>query len=129
MRPIAFPPNALTHAAQQQILLLQFAPDQSFNEAKFHLARFSRFVEANPIQAEIALKEILDAAPESNAVNLELADLYLAQQRYRDAADQTLSAMKTLPPALRQQVASQIAAKLTAAGETGLAAEIETAAK
>lgn len=123
-RPLAFPPNDLSKGMQQTVLMLRVAPEQSLNEAKFHLARFSRLVEGNPITAEISLKEILDAAPESIAVRMELVDLYLSQGRHREAADQTLAVIKDLSPDVRKSLASQLAEKFISAGKPELAAEI-----
>jgi hypothetical protein len=128
-RPLAFPPNDLSKGLQQTVLMLRVAPDQSLNEAKFHLARFSRLVEGNPITAEISLKEILDASPESSAVRMELVDLYLSQGRHQDAANQALAAMKNLPPDTRKSIASQLAEKLIAADKPDLAAEMLKAAE
>ncbi|MCX6971362.1 MAG: hypothetical protein NTV93_14580 [Verrucomicrobia bacterium] len=128
-RPLAFPPNDLSKGMQQTVLMLRVAPDQSLNEAKFHLARFSRLVEGNPITAEISLKEILDNAPDSSAVRMELVDLYVSQGRHRDAANQALAAMKSLQPDLRRSVASQLAERFTAAGQPDLAAEMLKAAE
>ena len=128
-RPLAFPPNDLSKGMQQTVLMLRVAPDQSLNEAKFHLARFSRLVEGNPITAEISLKEILDNAPESSAVRMELVDLYVSQGRHRDAANQALAAMKSLQPDLRRSIANQLAEKFTAAGQPDLAAEMLKAAE
>ena len=128
-RPLAFPPNDLSKGMQQTVLMLRVAPDQSLNEAKFHLARFSRLVEGNPITAEISLKEILDNAPESSAVRMELVDLYVSQGRHRDAANQALAAMKYLQPGLRKSVAGQLAERFTAAGQPDLAAEMLKAAE
>ncbi|MEI6277943.1 MAG: hypothetical protein WCQ16_01010 [Verrucomicrobiae bacterium] len=123
-RPLIFPPNDLTKGLAQQVLLLQVVPEQTLAEAKFHLARFARLVEGNPITAEITLKEILDNAPGSSLVRMELADLYLSQGRHREAADQTLAAMKDLPPDLRKSLAGQLAEKFIAAGKPDLAAEM-----
>jgi len=123
-RPLAFPPNDLSKGMQQTVLMLRVAPEQSLNEAKFHLARYVRLVEGNPVAAEITLKQILDNAPESSLVRMELVDLYLSQGRHRDAADQTLAAMKDLAPDLRKSLASQVAEKFIAAGKQDLAAEI-----
>ena len=123
-RPLAFPPNDLSKGMQQTILMLHVAPEQSLNEAKFHLARFARLVEGNPVTAEITLKEILENAPGSSLVRMELVDLYLSQGRHREAADQTLAALKDLPPDVRKSLASQLAEKFIAAGKPDVAAEI-----
>ena len=127
-RPLAFPPNDLSKGLQQTILMLRVAPEQSMNEAKFHLARYVRLVEGNPITAEITLKEILDTAPGSTLVRMELVDLYLSQGRHRDAANQTLAAMKDLQPDVRISVANQLAEKFIAAGKPELATEMLKAA-
>jgi hypothetical protein len=123
-RPIAFAPTDLSKGLQQTVLMLRIAPDQSINEAKFHLARFARLVEGNPITAEITLKEILDQSPGSSVVRIELSDLYLSQGRYREAADQTLAAMKGLPPEVRKSLANQLAEKFITAGKPELAVEM-----
>jgi hypothetical protein len=123
-RPLAFAHTDLSKGLQQTVLMLQVAPDQSLAEAKFHLARFARLVEGNPITAEISLKEILDQSPGSSAVRMELVDLYLSQRRFQEAADQTLAVMKDLPPDGRKSLANQFAEKLNAAGKPELAAEI-----
>jgi len=128
-RALIFPPNDFTKALNQQVLLLQVVPEQSLAEAKFHLARFVRLVEGNPVQAEISLKELLDAAPANTPVRIELVDLFLSQGRHREAADQTLAAMKDLPPDIRKSLVSQIAEKFLAAGKPDLAAEILKAAE
>jgi len=123
-RPLAFAPTELSKGLQQNVLMLRVAPEQSINEAKFHLARFARLVEGNPITAEITLKEILDAAPGSSVVRMELVDLFLSQGRHREAADQTLAVLKDLPPEVRKSLANQIAEKFIAAGKPELAAEM-----
>jgi len=128
-RPIAFPPNDLSKGLQQTVLMLEVAPGQNIVEAKVHLARYVRVVEGNPISAEITLKELLDVAPESTLARLELADLYLSQSRHRDAADQTLAAMKFLPPEPRKSAATQLAEKFAAAGKPDLSAEMQKAAE
>lgn len=84
MRPLIFPPNDLTKGLQQQVFLLRAAPEQDPTEAKFHLARYARLVEGNPVSAEIALKEILDEHPDARPVRLDLAMLCLDQKRYKD---------------------------------------------
>ena len=123
-RPLPFAPTALSKGLQQTVLLLRIAPDQSLNEAKFHLARFARLVEGNPITAEISLKEILDASPGSSVVRMELIDLFFSQGRHREAADQTIVALKDLPPEVRKSLTNQIAEKFIAAGKPELATEI-----
>ena len=128
-RPIAFPPNDLSKGLQQAVLLIKVAPEQGLNEAKFHIARFARLVEGNPVTAEISFKEILDTEPGNGAVRIELADLYLSQGRHREAADQSLAAMKNLPTDARKSLAGQLANRFIAAGKPDLAAEILKAAE
>lgn len=123
-RPLVFPPNAFTKALNQQVLLLQVLPDQGMDEAKFHLARFVRTVEGNPVQAEMTFKEILVESPGSNLVRLELADLYLEQHRYEEAVDQTLAAVKDVPSDIRQPIAQRLSEKLSAAGKQDLANKV-----
>lgn len=114
-RPLIFPPNDLTKGLHQQVLLLQIVPDQNLNEAKFHLGRFVRFVEDNPVQAEMTFKEILENAPESNLVRIELIDLYIAQHRYEEAVNQMQKAMTAVAPEVRDKFCTQLAGTLVTA--------------
>jgi len=116
-RPLIFPPNDLTKGLQQQVLMLQVAPEQNLNEARFHLARFVRSVEGNPIQAEMTFREILESAPRSSLVRLELANLYVEQRRYDDAVDQVLKALPDGTPEIQANIASQLAGELVKAGQ------------
>ena len=127
-RPLPFPPNPLTSGLQQNILMLQVAPNQSVEEAKLHLARYVRLVEGNPIAAEVALKQALDAEPGSIPVRVELAELFLSQRRYQEALEQYLSALKVLKADQRKSFAESAAAKLVAAGNSELAAKLLSAA-
>jgi len=108
-RPLIFPPNTFTKALNQQVLLLQVLPDQSLDEAKFHLARFVNAVEGNPVQAEMTFKEILEESPDSNLVRVELANLYVEQHRYDEAVDQMEKALAIVTPEVRANYASQLA--------------------
>lgn len=121
-RPLIFPPNSLTKVLDQQVLLLQVVPEQGATEAKFHLARFARFVEGNPIQTEISLKEILESAPDSNLVNIELADLYISQRRYTEAIPQILRALETVPPEAGQTLVDNMISALSRAEQWDLLA-------
>lgn len=116
-RPLVFPPNNFTKALKQQVLLLQIVPDQNLIEAKFHLARFVRFVEGNPVQAEMTFKEILDDAPQSSLVRIELANLYVEQHRYDEAVEQMQKALKDTDPEIRSNFADQLVGPLRAAGQ------------
>jgi len=116
-RPLIFPPNAFTKALDQQVLLLQILPDQSLEEAKFHLARFVRSVEGNPVQAEMTFKEILEESPGSNLVRVELANLYVEQHRYDEAVDQMEKAVANVTPDIRANFAGELAGALAKAGQ------------
>jgi tetratricopeptide (TPR) repeat protein len=122
-RPLVFPPNAITRGLQQQVLMLQVAPDQDMNEARFHLARFVRFVEGRPEQAEAIFRQILEAAPKSSLVRVELCDLYLSQKKYREALDEIKEALPDADMATRENFAAQISNVLNAAREWKLQAE------
>jgi hypothetical protein len=102
-RPVPYPKNFLTNALGQDILLLEVAPNQSQDEAEFHLARYARIQQQNPITAEIMLKGILDRSPGAAPVRFELAQLYLDQKRFDDAKDQVITATKDAPPEIRKQ--------------------------
>ncbi len=123
-RPLVFPPNDLSKGLQQQVLMLQIAPEQNINEAKFHLARFVRSVEGNPIQAEMTFREILDSAPNSSLVRLELANLYVEQRRYDDAVDQMLKAVADGTPEIQSNLTSQLAGELVKAGQWNALAKL-----
>jgi len=116
-RPLIFPPNAFTKALDQQVLLLQILPDQSMEEAKFHLARFVRSVEGNPVQAEMTFKEILEESPGSNMVRIELSNLYMEQHRYDEAVDQMQKALASVTPDIRANFAGELAGALAKAGQ------------
>ena len=102
-RPIPYPRNFLSNALQQDILLLEIVPNQTQDEADFHMARYQRISLGNPVAAEIRLKSILDRSPGAAIVRMELATLYLDQKRFDDAKNQALEAMKDAPPDVRQQ--------------------------
>ena len=123
-RPLVFPPNDLSKGLQQQVLLLQFAPEQSREEARFHIARFARFVEGNPIAAEMTFKEILDVAPKSTLVRFELADLFVAQKRYQEAVDQLLKTLPDGDPSQRSALARKFVPALGTAGQWKLRSEL-----
>lgn len=127
-RPIPYPKNFLSNALQQDVLLLEIVPDQSPAEAEFHLARFERLSEGNPVAAEFRLKSILDRSPESAIVRMELATLYLDQKRFDDAKTQVLEAMKNAPPDVRRQNLQNFAQALRQFGATTQADEILKAA-
>lgn len=128
-RPIPYPKNFMSNALQQDVLLLEIVPNQSRDEAEFHLARYLRISEGNPVAAEIMLKGILDRSPGSNIVRLELSALYMDQKRYDEAKDQILLAMKDCPPQDRQQIAQGGAQLLRKCGANAQADEILKAAE
>jgi hypothetical protein len=115
-RPIPYPKNFLTNALKQDVLMLEIVPDQTKEEAEFHLARFLRISEGNPVAAEIMLKGILDRSPASNAVRMELADLYVDQKRFSDAQNQFILSMNGTAPEVRRQIAQRGAQLLAQRG-------------
>jgi tetratricopeptide (TPR) repeat protein len=127
-RPIPYPKNFLSNALQQDVLLLEIVPDQSPDEAEFHLARYQRLSEGNPVAAEIRLKSILERSPGAAIVRMELATLYLDQKRFDDAKNQALEAMKDAPPEARRQNLQNFAQALRQFGATAQADEILKAA-
>jgi hypothetical protein len=115
-RPIPYPKNFLSNALKQDVLLLEIVPDQTPEEAEFHLARFLRISEGNPVAAEIMLKGILDRSPASNAIRMELADLYVDQKRFSDAQNQFILSMNGTAPEVRRQIAQRGAQLLAQRG-------------
>lgn len=115
-RPIPYPKNFLTNALKQDVLLFEIVPDQTKEEAEFHLARFLRISEGNPVAAEIMLKGILDRSPASNAVRIELADLYVDQKRFGEAQNQFIFSMNGTAPDVRRQIAQRGAQLLAQRG-------------
>jgi tetratricopeptide (TPR) repeat protein len=124
VRPLVFPANALSQNLQQSVLLLQIATEQSLNEATFHLARFVRYVEGRPEQAEKLFKDILRAEPKSSLVMVELANMYLQQRRYDEAVDQVLSALPDANAETRAALAGQVASELGKVGQWPLLAKV-----
>jgi hypothetical protein len=127
-RPIPYPKNFLSNALQQDVLLLEVVPDQSPDEAEFHLARYQRLSEGNPVAAEIRLKSILDRSPGAAIARMELATLYLDQKRFDEAKNQALEAMKDASPEARSQNLQNFAQALRQFGATAQADEILKAA-
>jgi hypothetical protein len=97
-RPIPYPKNFLTNALKQDVLMLEIVPNQTKDEAEFHLARFLRISEGNPVAAEIMLKSILDRSPAAIPVRMELAELFIDQNRVDAANEQILQAIHLAPP-------------------------------
>lgn len=115
-RPIPYPKNFLTNALNQDVLMLEIVPNQTQEEAEFHLARYARISEGNPVAAEIMLKGILDRSPSSNAVRMELADLYVDQKRFGEAQNQFILSMNGIAPEVRRQIAQRGAQLLAQRG-------------
>jgi hypothetical protein len=128
-RPIPYPKNVLSNALNQDILLLEIVPNQSKDEADFHLARFARIQEGNPIAAEILLKGILNRSPGAATVRFELAQLYLDQKRFDDAKDQVIAATKDAPPEIRKQNCENFAQILRQVGANAQAEAVLQAAE
>ncbi|MEI6702705.1 MAG: hypothetical protein WCL71_04105 [Deltaproteobacteria bacterium] len=128
-RPIAFAPTDLSKGLQQNILMLRIAPEQSLNEAKFHLARFARLVEGNPITAEISLKEILDNDPNFVPARLELVRMKLEQKSYEDAVSQVGKALPLLPPDARADSVSSLSEILRNVGRDDLLGRLQKEAQ
>jgi hypothetical protein len=124
VRPLVFPANSLSQNLQQTVLLLQFAPDQSLNEARFHLGRFIHFVERRSEQAETLFKDILAAEPTSSLVMVELMNLYLEQRRYEEAVGQLLNALPDANAETRAALAGQMASELGKVGQWTLLAKV-----
>jgi predicted negative regulator of RcsB-dependent stress response len=61
-------------------------------------------------------KGILDRSPASNAVRMELADLYVDQKRFSDAQNQFILSMNGTAPEVRRQIAQRGAQLLTQRG-------------
>jgi hypothetical protein len=120
-RPIPYPKNFLSNALQQDVLLLEIVPDQSPDEAEFHLARYQRLSEGNPVAAEIMLKGLVERVPQSNVVRFELAELYLGQRRFDEAKDQMIASLKEAPPQVRLENAQKFAQALRQLGATAQA--------
>jgi hypothetical protein len=123
-RPIPYPKNFMSNALKQDVMLLEIVPNQTQDEAEFHLARFLRLSEGNPVAAEIMLKGILDRSPGSNIVHLELSAIYMDQKRYDEAKNQILLAMKGASPQDRRQIAQGGAELLRKCGANSQAEEI-----
>ncbi|MFM8365093.1 MAG: hypothetical protein ACKOAS_08065, partial [Verrucomicrobiota bacterium] len=104
-RPIPYPKNFLTNALKQDVVMLEIVPNQTPEEFDFHLARFQRINENNPVAAEILLKGVLERSPASTQVRMELAELFADQRRFDESRDQFLRSMQDAPPEVRQQIA------------------------
>lgn len=105
-RPLAFPKNTLSNGLQQTVLMLRVDPEQSIASARFHLARFIRVVEDNPVRAEFELRELENNPEVMFDVNAELGALYLSQKRYESALSGFLKALDSRDPKFREGAAA-----------------------
>ena len=115
-RPIPYPPNFITKALKQDVLLLEIVPNQSKDEAEFHVARYLRICDNNPVAAEIMLKGLLERVPQANPVRFELAELFLGQKRFDEAKEQMIASLKGAPPQVRRENAQKFAQALRQLG-------------
>ncbi|MFZ4587597.1 MAG: hypothetical protein ACOYNG_01290 [Terrimicrobiaceae bacterium] len=127
-RPIPYPKNFLTNALKQDVVMLEVVPEQTPEEFDYHLARYQRIVEGNPVAAEILLKGVLDRAPQAGVVRLELAELFADQRRFDESRDQILMVIASSPPEARQQIAQTGAQLLQSRGANSHAEEVLKAA-
>jgi tetratricopeptide (TPR) repeat protein len=123
-RPLIYPPNILTQGLQQNVVMLQFAPNQNADEAQFHLGRFVQQVVGDPNQAEGLFKDILNRNPDAGLVRIELCNLYLSLKKYNEALTQVLLALRSADPATRAHISNQVANAFMAAGERKLQADL-----
>ncbi len=124
LRPVPYPENDLSRSIGQKVMIVAFEPNQTRDEAQFHLARYQRFSERDPVAAEISFREILDRSPNSDLVRIELADLYLEQKRTADAAAQYIAAFRTIAGPDREQIAIAAVRRLASLGDFQKAAEV-----
>jgi hypothetical protein len=127
-RPIPYPKNFLTNALKQDVVMLEVVPEQTPEEFDYHLARYQRIVEGNPVAAEILLKGVLDRAPQAGVVRLELAELFADQRRFDESRDQILMVIASSTPEARQQIAQTGAQLLQSRGANSHAEEVLKAA-
>ncbi|MDX6766334.1 MAG: tetratricopeptide repeat protein [Candidatus Methylacidiphilales bacterium] len=126
-RPLAFPPNELAARLGQTVLMLKVVPEQSPEEARFHLARFVGISAGQPAQAELILRDLLKQQPGNSTVHLELAQLCLAQNREQEAVAEWTAAFKSADPATKEKLFAELSAQLTSMGKPGLIPQLTTA--
>jgi hypothetical protein len=126
MRPLIYPPNDYTESLNENILLLQFAPGQDLNEARFHLGRYLRLVLKNDREAESLFKQILRDDPQSNLTQLELSSLYFSQARYEDAVTEALGAVRGTDAAISNPILLDLEKSLKAKGKSALAQKVRS---
>ena len=117
VRPLIYPANVLTKNMQQSVLMLKVVTDQNYDEARFHLARFVNQVELKPELAEKLYTGILESAPNSSLVRVELANLYLQLNRFDDAVGQVILALPDGNAETRDSIAGQFVTELSKANQ------------
>lgn len=105
MRPILFPTNDLMKGLNQTVLLLEFAPQQTREEALLHVARYAWRIENNPVLAEFTLRDLVASPTVGLDASAELALLYLSQKREKDAMAMFQNVMASPDPKIREQAA------------------------
>lgn len=123
-RALIFPRDELTTSLNEAVLLLRVEPGQSSAEAHFHLARFVRLVEGNPVAAEVTLREILTQDPDFVPARLELAAIKASQGLLPEAVEQVRLALPKMPPDEAARVRASLIATARQAGRDDLAAEV-----
>ncbi len=112
-RPLAFPPDDLIKALKQDILILSVHPEQTPSEAQYHLARFVRRVEDNPVSAEVILSSLVEKDPNFALAKAELGDLLLSQNRTAEAMPLLSASISGLDARQRETLSSHIVTTLT----------------
>lgn len=128
-RPIPYPRNFITNALKQDVLLLEIVPNQSKDEAEFHLARYLRIADNNPVAAEIMLKGLLERVPQATPVRFELAELFLGQKRFDEAKEQMIASLQGVSPQVSRENAQKFAQALRQLGANAQADEVLKAAE
>jgi tetratricopeptide (TPR) repeat protein len=112
MRPLVFPGSNLTEELKQKVLMLRFAPDQTMEEARLHLARYVFHVEKNSDQAGMLLRDLADSMKVGFIASAELALVYLSQNQHDQAVEYFLKALASPEPLFRQAVTAAAIEKL-----------------
>ncbi len=107
MRPVVFPPNALTRGLDQRVLLLQYAPDQSLDEARLHVARFVRQVEGEPAAARNVLRELLAEAPTNLQARAELAGVEFELRDFDQGVEAVTALIRDVDQQQRENLTAQ----------------------
>jgi hypothetical protein len=107
MRPIVFPPSVLTRGLDQRILLLQYAPDQTLDEARLHVARFVRQVEGEPAAARDLLRSLLVDSATNLQARAELAGVEFDLRHFEQGVDEMTALMRIVDPPQRETITAQ----------------------